>query len=146
MVAHQNYKVLYEGSSWPGLMPGQCIIKMQFSFGDSSYFSLRQMNLKFIFGQMQKTEYKKFFVLKCTDELSNGLSVFWISIAHVLMHNKTQNPQFPDNQEIWRQKIWFGKDISLSERTKFFWHAFKRKSIVKVNSFYILLDASIMTE
>ena len=75
-------------------------MKMQFSLGDSSYFSLRKIKLKFIFGQRQKTDFEKFFVLKCTDELCKGLSVFWISIAYVVMHNKSQNPKFPDNQEI----------------------------------------------
>ena len=75
-------------------------MKMQFSLGDLSYFSLRKMKLKFIFDQCQKTEYEKFFVLKCTDELYKGLSVFWISIAYVVMHNKCQNPKFPDNQKI----------------------------------------------
>ena len=76
-------------------MPGQCIIKMQFSLGDSSCFSLRKMKLKFIFGQRQKTEYEMFFVLKCTGELCKGLSVFWISIAYVVTHvTKVKTPSF----------------------------------------------------
>ena len=74
--------------------------KYTLQFGDSSYFSLGKINLKFIFDQRQKTEYEMFFVLKCTDELCKGLSVFWISIAYVVMHNKSQNPKFPDNLEI----------------------------------------------